>query len=126
MRKILFLLIFVISCAEKPTPPENLIPEEKFLDVMVELRVLQTFQNTFFDSAKTAAFLDSLYLKFEIDEQQVLESNAYYEIDPEAHHLRKKQVEKRLEEHLEKLEIEISTALKKQDDEFLQSQQRIN
>lgn len=118
MRKALLLLAVLISCAEENTPPENLIPEEIFIDLLVEMRVLQTFQVTYADSAKSVAYLDSLYLKFGVNQEQVLTSNYFYESNPDAHYLRKKIVESRLEKHLEKLEIEISSALRKQEQVF--------
>jgi len=111
MIRIFLLSLLLFACAEQTDQPEDLISEDLYIDLLVELRVLQTYQYTFFDSTTTTSYLDSLYKKYDISKERLERSISYYEKEPDEQHQRKLLVEKRLEAELEKLEIKIKNAI---------------
>ena len=82
MRKLLLisvLVLFSISCAEKEKP-ENLLPEETYIQLVVEMQLLQNYvkqsnpDSTHLDSLSTAIFE-----AYNIRREQFYESHEYYQ-----------------------------------------------
>lgn len=78
----IFIIVSFLSCQEviRPEMPENLIPEDKMVEVLTEVYLInaaRSFDNrTIIDNKMK---LDSfVYNKFEIDSTQFVNSNAYY------------------------------------------------
>ena len=78
----IFIIVGFLSCQEviRPEMPENLIPEDKMVEVLTEVYLInaaRSFDNrTIIDNKMK---LDSfVYNKFEIDSTQFVNSNAYY------------------------------------------------
>jgi hypothetical protein len=78
----IFIALFFCSCQEviRPEMPENLIPEDKMVEVLTEVYLInaaRSFDNrTIIDNKMK---LDSfIYNKYEIDSTQFANSNAYY------------------------------------------------
>src|SRR5688500_12294041 len=78
---ILAVFCFLASCEKKTIEqPENLIPEEKMVDIIYDLSILQAMRSSH------QAILDSsqinpntyVYKKYKIDSIQFARSNAYY------------------------------------------------
>jgi len=82
-----FLKVFIIACflsscqnIEEVKKPDNLIPEDKMIDVLTELSLLNSAKN------KNRRILEEtglqpdtyLYSKYEIDSLQLAESTTYY------------------------------------------------
>ncbi len=85
----LFTIILVILCVsgcqdvKRPAMPENLIPEEKMVEVLTEAYLINAARS--FDKRtiiENKVKLDSfIYKKFNIDSLQFVQSNAYYTSD---------------------------------------------
>ena len=85
----LFTIIFVILCVsscqdvKRPSMPENLIPEEKMVEVLTEAYLINAARS--FDKriiVENKVKLDSfIYKRFNIDSLQFAQSNAYYTSD---------------------------------------------
>lgn len=78
----IFIIVGFLSCQEviRPEMPENLIPEDKMVEVLTEVYLInaaRSFDNRTILDNKIK--LDSfIYNKFEIDSAQFANSNAYY------------------------------------------------
>lgn len=96
----IFLVVFFIGCQEvkRPEKPENLIPKDKMVAILVESytgNAARSINNRVLrDQVVT---LDSLiYTKFEIDSLQFAKSNAYYASQINEYIALLKEVEERL------------------------------
>ncbi|MEM8846734.1 MAG: DUF4296 domain-containing protein [Bacteroidota bacterium] len=109
MRQVLFFVagILLWSCAEKVVePPENLISEEKMVDVLHDLALLNSTKTSFAyyleqNNLKTMEFL---FQKYQIDSTQFAQSNNYYASIPLKYQMIYEKVEAKLETKRKTLE----------------------
>lgn len=79
-----FLLALFASCSKEPQKPENLIDEEKYTDLLVELQLIRSYGNnadtdsTTIDSLKTKVFQ-----KYGVSSEAFIKSHRYYEQFPQ-------------------------------------------
>lgn len=79
---LFLLLVFAVSCQDlkKTEKPDNLIPEEKMIDILTELSLLHAARN--FNKFKLEGTgirpYKYVYEKFDIDSLQFEKSNNYY------------------------------------------------
>ncbi|MEM9361625.1 MAG: DUF4296 domain-containing protein [Bacteroidota bacterium] len=109
MRKVLFLVfgILVWSCAEKVVePPANLISEEKMVDILHDLALLNATKTSFahYLEQNNVKTMDFLFRKYEIDSTQFTQSNKYYASIPLKYQMIYEKVEARLEARRKTLE----------------------
>lgn len=88
MNKLLFTLsvlfgslLLISGCMgpEEIPKPNNLIDENNYVDLMVELQHLKTYQNAYPDSVNTDSIKTIIYNRFGVNEEQFLASHAYYQ-----------------------------------------------
>lgn len=88
MNKLLFTLsvlfgslLLISGCMgpEEIPKPDNLIDENNYVDLMVELQHLKTYQNAYPDSVNTDSIKTIIYNRFGVNEEQFLASHAYYQ-----------------------------------------------
>jgi hypothetical protein len=74
-------LFFLSSCIgpEEIPPPKNLIAEENYIDLLVEMQHITTYRNAKPDSVNADSLKDLVYKKFGITEEQYLISRQYYQ-----------------------------------------------
>ena len=109
MRQVLFFVagILLWSCAEKVVePPEDLISEEKMVDVLHDLALLNSTKTSFAyyleqNNLKTMEFL---FQKYQIDSTQFAQSNNYYASIPLKYQMIYEKVEAKLETKRKTLE----------------------
>jgi len=89
MRKefyITFFIVGVLSCQPKSTIPENLISEERLIDVIVEMELAQSLNKVQVleqDSIELNTLFENIYKEFEINQFQIDENLKYYSETPE-------------------------------------------
>ena len=87
MKKLLYLVVcLVFSCnpsIEKPKKPENLIPEDKMVDIMYDIFILNSAKGVNKKMLELNGILpkDYVFEKYSIDSTQFAESNNYYVYD---------------------------------------------
>ena len=87
MKKLLYLVVcLVFSCnpsVEKPKKPENLIPEDKMVDIMYDIFILNSAKGVNKKMLELNGILpkDYVFEKYSIDSIQFAESNNYYVYD---------------------------------------------
>lgn len=83
MRYFLFVILIsaiAISCNSKPKPPENLIGEDTYIDLMIELQLLKVYQaNSRADSTRIDSLLQAVFEKYDVTSKQFKSSHAYYQ-----------------------------------------------
>ncbi len=86
---LLPLLGLITSCANNESPrPENLIPEDDYIELLIELQLLESYQESNpEDSAKvnTDSLTQLIFDKYKVTRQQFVTSHEYYqrEIKPQ-------------------------------------------
>ena len=99
---ILCLLFVGVLCAceTEVQPPENLIAEDTYINLMVEFQLLESYRNSMPpDSVNTDSLKEVIFDEYDITESQFLESKEYYQQDYEQH-------VKRVENAIEQLRID--------------------
>jgi len=109
MKRILpFIFIFwTWACAEKVVePPENLIPEQKMVDILHDMALLNATKISFPSIVKKNEIktMDFLFAKYQIDSTQFAKSDKYYASIPVQYQMIYEQVEARLEKRRKILE----------------------
>lgn len=86
MKKLLTfsVLLLLFGCAKKETQkPANLIPEDKMVDILYDINLLQSLRNTNYTVYAQQNINPETYIykKYSIDSLQFVESNQYYIAD---------------------------------------------
>lgn len=100
----LFLLSVVLLSAgctdNEPQPPENLIKEDRYIDLLAEFQMIRSYQETLpQDSVVVDSLTRVVYKKYGISREQFIESHNYYRQDFE------QQIE-RLDEAIERIRMD--------------------
>jgi len=75
------LLAISYSCVgpEEIPKPKNLLPEDTYIDLLVEVQHLITYQNAYPDSVNSDSLTSSIYDKYQVTEEEFLASHEYYQ-----------------------------------------------
>jgi len=93
---IALLLIILGGCSDNPEKPANLIPENKYIDLLVELQLVRSFaDNAQTDSVTVDSLTQAVYKRYNVTAQQFQKSHNYYQQFPKK---QKQRVEKAIEE----------------------------
>lgn len=98
MRKTPFSLLILalilpalsISGCNRNQKPDNLIPENKYIDITVEFGLLKAYQTQFKDSTKTLQLKNEIYKHYNITQEQFSRSRNYYLETKKLHSLMKR------------------------------------
>jgi len=91
MKKLIYIIICLFfSCnpsVEKPKKPDNLIPEDKMVDIMYDIFILNSAKGVNKKMLELNGILpkDYVFEKYSIDSTQFAESNNYYVYDTETY-----------------------------------------
>lgn len=81
---LLFLMISLWGCSDDPTPPEDLIEEEKYIPLLTELQMVRAYtDNSEADSLTVDSLTREVLSKYETSTEQFMRSHRYYEQFPE-------------------------------------------
>lgn len=96
------LLISFFGCKQETRipEPENLLSEEKYMDVFLELELLRIYQNRGASSMKVDSLYDEILQKYEVTDSAFLNSHAYYQTQIDAQQVRIDSVVARIEREL--------------------------
>lgn len=100
----LFLLSVVLLSARctdnEPQPPENLIEEDRYIDLLAEFQMIRSYQETLpQDSVVVDSLTGVVYEKYGVSREQFIESHNYYRQNFE------QQIE-RLDEAIERIRMD--------------------
>jgi len=97
VRGIIFLMLFtVLGCSAEDAAPEYLIDEDTYVNLVVEFKLLDSYQQSLPPDSSIADSLTDLILdKYEVSEEQYIKSRNYYHENPK---LYSELIEKAIEE----------------------------
>ncbi|SMO77350.1 DUF4296 domain-containing protein [Gracilimonas mengyeensis] len=80
------ILFLFAGCrgVEKPQPPDNLLPEPVYMDVMIELQHIRTYASARPDSVNVDSLKQLVFEKYEIEEAAFASSHKFYQSDVQA------------------------------------------
>jgi hypothetical protein len=82
---VLACTLFMSSCFNQDDRPADLLPEGTYIDLMVELQLLQSYQERQRpDSTKADSLRQAIFEKYGASEEHFSESHRYYQEDVEA------------------------------------------
>ncbi len=107
---------------DKIPKPENLIPEDQYIDLMVEMQHITTYRDAQPDSIRADSLKAILYNRYKVTEEQFLESHTYYQKHVDGQLARVDEALKRLknEKQIIRAHIDSVRALKTQQDQTQQ------
>lgn len=78
--KYLMLFLFVWGCQEEQKPPKNVIPEDKMVDIMYEMALIQAIKSYDYSllNKKNIEPTQYIFQRFGVDSLQFVESNKFY------------------------------------------------
>jgi uncharacterized protein DUF4296 len=97
---LLFAMLLLVSCNDKPVEkPKNLIPEDKMVDIIYDLSLLEAIRISDPISIAQRKINPSTYIykKYKVDSLQFAKSDRYYASDIDGYAKIYKRVETRLE-----------------------------
>lgn len=78
-----FLLFTLANCSDDPKKPKNLIEEDKYTDLLVELQLIRSYgENAETDSATIDSLTSSVFQKYNVSSEAFMKSHEYYERFP--------------------------------------------
>lgn len=93
---VLALLFALAACSENPQKPSELIPESKYVELLVELQLVRSYgENADVDSVTVDSLAAEVYKRYGITGEQFRESHRYYEQFPQH---QKERIEKAIEQ----------------------------
>lgn len=81
--------------ADQPVPPDSLIAEETYVNLLVELQLLRSYARTLPDSADTDSLQAAVFRRYGVDVQRFRRSHDYYQKDLQA---QKRRIDQAIEE----------------------------
>lgn len=85
---VVILILAVISgCSGQLTPekPDNLIPEDRYIDLLVEMQNIQSYRNAEPDSVNADSLKMLVFKSYNVSDSQFLASHKYYQLQPDIH-----------------------------------------
>lgn len=82
-RKFSFMVLVsftVFSCSGQTEPPENLVAEDTYINLMIELQLIRSYQaQSQADSAAIDSLMRAVFNKYGVTKKQFKQSHAYYQ-----------------------------------------------
>ncbi|WP_440999122.1 DUF4296 domain-containing protein [Fodinibius sp. SL11] len=93
---LVFLLLSVgFACSDNPPKPDQLIKEDKYIDVMVELQLVRSHgEINSLDTLTVDSLTNEVFQKYEITDSIFVQSHSYYQRFPQKQQMR---IEKAIE-----------------------------
>jgi hypothetical protein len=98
---LIFLLFFsALSCSDHTSKPDQLIKEDEYIDLMVELQLVRSYGETnSLDSLTVDSLTDEVFQKYEVTDSVFVQSHNYYQQFP-------KKQQTRIEKAIERLKMD--------------------
>jgi hypothetical protein len=97
---LLGFMISVPSCTENPERPSQLIPEEKYIDLLVELQLVNSYTyHMGADSTTIDSLTKEVFMEYGVTREAFMESHTYYQEFP-------KQQKERVDAAMERLRMD--------------------
>lgn len=96
----IMLVLLTASCSENPQKPDNLIDEDTYTDLLIELQLIRSYgENAETDSTTIDSLTTDVFQKYDVSAETFMESHRYYEQFPQ-------EQKERTEEAIERLKMD--------------------
>lgn len=83
------VLTAIAGCSEDPERPDDLIPEDDYINLLVELQLINSFsQSSLADSISVDSLVEVSFEKYGTNQEQFAASHTYYQQFPEEQKVR--------------------------------------
>lgn len=97
---LLLLFITFIGCSENPERPPQLIPEDEYIDLLVELQLVRSYTTEMrSDSATVDSLTQAVFRKYDVSGEVFSQSHTYYQKFP-------KEQQERIDKAIERLKMD--------------------
>lgn len=74
--------ILMPGCSQEEKPPADLLPEQTYVDLMVELQLVKTYAKALpSDAVNVDSLTQAVFTKYDVTRQQFRSSHQYYQDD---------------------------------------------
>lgn len=82
-----FILVFQFGCTGQndPEKPNDLIPEDQYIDLLIEMQHIQSYRNAEPDSVSADSLKAMVFENYSVTDSQFLASHKYYQLQPDLH-----------------------------------------
>lgn len=94
---------------ERPEPPKDLIPEDHYVDLLIDMQHIKTWRNVEPDSVNADSLKQLIYQRYDVTEAQFLSSHTYYQQQIEQQLIRIDEVIRRLEAERDYIQAHIDS-----------------
>ena len=81
------ILVFQFGCTGQndPQKPNDLIPEDQYIDLLIEMQHIQSYRNAEPDSVNADSLKAKVYESYSVTDSQFLATHKYYQLQPDRH-----------------------------------------
>lgn len=97
-------LIFALNACSAPKTSDDIIPEDTYIDLLVELHILSAIEHTYPDSTLRDETMENVLSKYNISAETIERSHEYYLQNVEAQHARLEEANRRVKEEFERFD----------------------
>lgn len=113
---LILLLLASVSCSEQSHKPEQLISENQYISLLVELQLIRSYaENSQTDSTTVDSLTSEVFKRYNVSPEQFQTSHTYYQQFP-------KEQKRRIEKAIERLKIDQVVDTTQTSDTTFQSQ----
>ncbi|MEX2604855.1 MAG: DUF4296 domain-containing protein, partial [Gracilimonas sp.] len=94
---------------EETPKPKNLIDQENYIDLLVEMQYIKTYRDAYPDSVSADSLKNIIYKKYVITESQFLASHEYYQKQVREQLVRVDEVIRRIENEEQNIQTHIDS-----------------
>lgn len=105
------LSVLIVACVEptEPSKPKNLISEDQYIDLLVEMQHIKTWRDARPDSVNADSLKKAVFDKFDTTEDLFTESHSYYQRNTKQQIQRIEEAIHRMEQDIQFLEMHIDS-----------------
>lgn len=75
-----FILLAAASCSKQAETPKNIIKEDMYIDLMIEMQLLKVYQlQSKIDSTQVDSLMQAIFQQYDITKQQFKQSHQFYQ-----------------------------------------------
>jgi hypothetical protein len=84
---LMIMVMVLIGCSgqHKPEKPKDLIPEDTYIDLLVEMQNIQSYRNADPDSVNADSLKNLVLNHYSVSDSQFLATHKYYQMQPDRH-----------------------------------------
>lgn len=97
---IIIFLLFTVACEDSLQRPEQLVPEDEYISLLVEMQLIRSYEDTgHIDSLYADSLRDKVFEEYGISADAFWDSHLYYQEFP-------KEQKERIDEAIERLQMD--------------------